>query len=158
MKSPTYTREGLEQAIRAAVPGGGLLSAADSFRAAARTLAESRAAGRKIVLITDGQRAGWGTARPPPGIPSATRSPRPDRTPRSWSSRWGCRRRSATCKWAGQASANVLSPGRAAKVMVHLANTGTDDIAEGYEVQLAVDGKIAALQKGLALAASTPAR
>jgi hypothetical protein len=138
--SPSYDRKDLQTALAEASPVGGSMNAPDAITLAAATLEAGHNIGKKIVLITDSQSAGWDVASASRwGSLQATMrdvTQKPDLVVRTLAMPAALRNLALTDL---RPMRQVIGTDRAVRIEAKVANTGTAPM-EGASVQLLVDG------------------
>lgn len=138
--SPSYDRKDLQSALAEASPVGGSMNAADAIALAAATLDGGHNLGKKIILITDSQSAGWDVASPGRwgSLQAAMRdvAHKPDLVVRTLAMPLALRNLAVTDL---RAMRQVIGTDRPVRIEAKIANTGTVPM-EGAAVQLLVDG------------------
>ncbi|MCE9547658.1 MAG: BatA domain-containing protein [Planctomycetia bacterium] len=140
--APTARIDQLKKILADLKPCGGMMSARDVFSAAAAALARGENVSKRIVVVTDAQAAGWkqqghvdwddlsAPLKKLPAMPMIVmrRLPLPQRIDNV---------QIAEVAVAGA----VLGPDRDQAINVSVKNTGTENIRDAFEVELAIDGK-----------------
>ena len=138
--TPSYDRKDLQAALAEASPVGGSMNAADAIVLAAATLDGGRNLGKKIVLITDSQSAGWDVASPARwgSLQAAMRdlAQKPELVVRTLAMPLALRNLAVTDL---RAMRQVIGTDRPVRIEAKVANTGTAPM-DGAGVQLLVDG------------------
>ena len=149
--SPSRRVDELKQAITALSPPGGMMSAGDALAAAAAACKLGENVSKKIVVITDGQSAGWtGEGRinweqlvaplkklPVPPAIVLRRLPLPKRINNAQMTDI-------------VVSEGVVGPDREQAVDVRVENTGTEPINQAFDVELSLNNATQPLRQSVA--------